>query len=211
MPLANTLLFTGSSQADLMEEALKFARALLGMKTSDLFIYKLEGKFHTIETMRSLIAEVNMAPFESPVKVFIIEDAERMLPPAANCLLKTLEEPTLHSYIVLLSTQPQQLLDTVVSRCRQTAFSSSSVAEKYKSEVQEIFQAVPKGHAAVQKLLVNLDAIDDPNCLLSQILHMAPRTEENLRLVESSRVALDHNIKLRTVLERLFLALAIKS
>lgn len=90
----------------------------------DIHIYYPEGKSsqHPISAMRQLIDEVGMPPFEAPCKVFIVHDAEKMLPSSSNALLKTLEEPPSDTYIFLISSDPDKLLPTIVSRCRKIPF-----------------------------------------------------------------------------------------
>ena len=51
-------------------------------------------------------------------KTVLIPQAQTMTESAANALLKTLEEPSQHSHIVLLSSDPERLLPTIISRCR---------------------------------------------------------------------------------------------
>jgi len=51
-------------------------------------------------------------------QVVVIEDADKMTISAANALLKTLEEPTNNSFIILLVNDEQRLLPTIISRCR---------------------------------------------------------------------------------------------
>lgn len=77
---------------------------------------------HSIEKIRFLIEEVYKPPFESNAKVFVIHDAERMLPSSANALLKTLEEPSSDTTIILLASSKEALLPTIVSRCKIFAF-----------------------------------------------------------------------------------------
>jgi len=90
----------------------------------DLTIIRPQGKLgmHSIEAIRNLGVEAQQAPFEAPAKVFIIHDAEKMLPTSANALLKTFEEPATTTVIILLSSVPEQLLPTILSRCRKIAF-----------------------------------------------------------------------------------------
>lgn len=90
----------------------------------DLKIYRPEKKIgvHSIDTMRQFSADVYLAPYEAKHKVFIIYDADRMLPTSANALLKTFEEPSWDSVIILISSKPETLLDTVQSRCRTIHF-----------------------------------------------------------------------------------------
>lgn len=90
----------------------------------DLRIYRPEGKIgmHGIDSMREFHRDVYLAPLEAEHKVFIIHDADRMLSTSANALLKTFEEPADDSVIILLSCAPENLLPTVVSRCRRVYF-----------------------------------------------------------------------------------------
>lgn len=72
-----------------------------------------------IDTIRRVEADISLKPFEGRRKVFIIPDAQTMNPEAANCLLKTLEEPPPHAVLVLTATDARLLLPTIVSRCQR--------------------------------------------------------------------------------------------
>lgn len=73
-----------------------------------------------IDTVREFLQKnCNLPPYEGKAKVYIIDDAELMSVEAANCILKTLEEPPSHVVIILLTTQENLLLPTVVSRCQR--------------------------------------------------------------------------------------------
>ena len=129
----NTLLFFGPDGVGKGLFARAFASLLLNAVESsklshgnhpDLHIYQPEGKsgMHSIEAMRQLIDEVVLPPFEAPAKVFILHDAERMLPSSSNALLKTFEEPSGGTYIILLTSDLNAMLPTIVSRCRKISF-----------------------------------------------------------------------------------------
>lgn len=78
-----------------------------------------EGPIIAVDVVReSVIPEANRSPFEGQYQIFIIEEAEKMNPAAQNALLKTLEEPQAHTVFVLISDRPEELLETVHSRCR---------------------------------------------------------------------------------------------
>jgi DNA polymerase-3 subunit delta' len=78
-----------------------------------------EGPLIPVATIREqVIPEAYRSPFEGRRKVFVIEEAERMNPEAQNALLKTLEEPQPDTVFILISDRPEELLDTVRSRCR---------------------------------------------------------------------------------------------
>jgi DNA polymerase-3 subunit delta' len=70
-----------------------------------------------IKHVRALTEWVQLSSHRRVAKVAIIAPADRMNPPAANALLKTLEEPPSATYLILVSHQPGRLLPTIVSRC----------------------------------------------------------------------------------------------
>lgn len=71
----------------------------------------------TIEQVRELERELRMRSLRGGVKIGVIFDADRLVEAAANAFLKTLEEPPASSHLLLVSGQPEQLLETILSRC----------------------------------------------------------------------------------------------
>lgn len=71
-----------------------------------------------IDQIRTVVREASLSPVEGRYKVFIINSFERATINAANALLKTLEEPSATTRIILISHQPSGLLDTIISRCQ---------------------------------------------------------------------------------------------
>ncbi len=71
-----------------------------------------------VEPIRDVIREAQRAPIEAPYKVFILCEFDRATAAAANALLKTLEEPTATTRLLLTSSRPAGLLPTIVSRCQ---------------------------------------------------------------------------------------------
>jgi len=80
----------------------------------------------TVEQMRDLMREIQLKPTEAEYKVAIITAADRLNPQAANAFLKTLEEPPAKSVLILLTTAPQRILETVRSRCLRLNFSGEA-------------------------------------------------------------------------------------
>ncbi len=72
-----------------------------------------------IDQVRALQHDAGLHPYWGKRRVFIIEDSQRLSTEAANCLLKTLEEPPPACIIVLLTTDERALPPTVISRCRR--------------------------------------------------------------------------------------------
>lgn len=75
-----------------------------------------------VDAIRDLEKEANYRPYEAKARFFIIEDADKMNDAASNALLKTLEEPPPTSYIFLITSRPDSLLQTIRSRCQVVRF-----------------------------------------------------------------------------------------
>ena len=75
-----------------------------------------------IDQVRKVQRELSLRPLEATKKVCLIDNAEAMNPSAANALLKTLEEPSGDSLLILLTAHPEGLLPTIRSRCQNLAF-----------------------------------------------------------------------------------------
>jgi DNA polymerase-3 subunit delta' len=111
----------------------KLAAALL-REDSDPFahpdVHAIEPQMKTrvigADAMRELLGKLQMRSLRGGAKIAVIVDADRLNDAAANGLLRTLEEPPGPTYFFLTSTQPEQILTTILSRCieiplRQTA------------------------------------------------------------------------------------------
>ncbi len=83
-----------------------------------------------IDQIRELKHIAYLRPMaEKKKRVFIVDDADLMSEPAANSILKVLEEPPLFSHIILVTSHPEILLPTIVSRCRVLNFLPVSIDE----------------------------------------------------------------------------------
>ena len=88
-----------------------------------------------VDAIRALAEEANYRPYEGRARVFIIDDAEKLgltQKAAANALLKTLEEPASTTHLILITSRPSALLQTIHSRCQKLRFSGvpeSEIAE----------------------------------------------------------------------------------
>jgi DNA polymerase-3 subunit delta' len=85
-----------------------------------------EGKIISIDQIRELSEFLGLKSHYGSGQVAIIHPAEKMNKFAANSLLKTLEEPTSASLIILVTSQPSALLPTIRSRCQQVPFQQPS-------------------------------------------------------------------------------------
>jgi DNA polymerase III subunit delta' len=88
----------------------------------DIRLVEPEKTTISIEQVRSLIDEIAFQPLEARYRVVILDPAEQMRLEAHNSLLKTLEEPVSRTIIILVTTNPYMLLETIRSRARILQF-----------------------------------------------------------------------------------------
>ena len=89
----------------------------------DLVWLAPQGTQHLVEEVRgSVITAAAYRPFEGERRVFVIEAADAMADESQNALLKTLEEPAAYVHLILITSEPAALLETVRSRCQAVRF-----------------------------------------------------------------------------------------
>jgi DNA polymerase-3 subunit delta' len=95
----------------------------------DVLFLEPEGPSQLIkvEAIRQMQRDLAFRPYEGRHRVCILTTADRMAPEISNTLLKTLEEPPLHTVIILLSNSARAILPTILSRCQQIRFHPLSV------------------------------------------------------------------------------------
>ena len=134
--VAHAYLLTGPPQIGKRSLALDFAQALNCLNEEkpcgqclacskiahgnhpDVQVIEGEGGTIKIDQMRTLRREAALFPLEGRWKIYIIRQMEQATTEAANCLLKTLEEPPPHVVLMLTASEAEALLPTIVSRCQ---------------------------------------------------------------------------------------------
>jgi DNA polymerase III delta prime subunit len=197
--LSQSLLLSGGS----LDDARTLCRAILGSSHHkkidkdihpDLHFYAPEGKahLHTMASMQKMVREMSLPPFEAKAKVFIISEAEKMLPSSSNALLKTLEEPIDNSYFLLLTDQPELLLPTILSRLQPLSFPRSEIVPVDMSPYLALAQ---KGEW--DALLEALPALEEENP--DAVLHGLLSAIQDPKAIDDAKTALAHNLKPQTI------------
>lgn len=140
-------LFTGPDGVGKRTAAIEFAKALNceqgdgdacdacasckkidSMNHPDVFVARPEGASFSIKigTIREIIYQASLKPYEGKKRIFIINDAEAMTEEAQNAFLKLLEEPPLNHIFILTGSNMAGFLPTVLSRCKALKFYSLS-------------------------------------------------------------------------------------
>ncbi len=97
-------------------------RKVIHSNHPDFHLLEPDGALIKIEQIRELQKDLSYRPLEAPRKFCIIDGADKMNPAAGNALLKTLEEPQGDALLILLTSHPEGVLDTIHSRCQSLPF-----------------------------------------------------------------------------------------
>ncbi len=120
-----------------------------------------------IDEVREVQHQANLKPYEGSHRVFIVDGAEHMSEPAANALLKTLEEPPEQVVIMLLTSEEDALLATVRSRCRRLELRPMAVPRVARFLVERHSTEQPRAdrlaRLSMGRLGWALSALDDPS------------------------------------------------
>jgi DNA polymerase III subunit delta' len=105
-----------------------------------------------IEQIRGLLQTVYLKPTIAPFKVGVIVEADRLNAQAANAFLKTLEEPPGDSILILLTVEPQRILETILSRCLRLNLSGEAprhMAPDYVQWLRGFSEAVAQSQTSL--------------------------------------------------------------
>lgn len=138
--ILHSYLFSGIDGIGKKEFAKEFAKLLLCKNSNECELFKNnnhpdykiineDSEVIKIEQIRDLINKIIEKPINSQKKVYIINDCHKMTVEAQNCLLKTLEEPPEFAILILITSNENLLLNTIISRCMKINFNCISSEE----------------------------------------------------------------------------------
>ena len=123
--IAHAYLFSGSRGTGKTSVARILAKEI---KCSSNDLYEIDAASNRgIDDIRELREAVMILPFDSPYKVYIIDEVHMLTKEAFNALLKTLEEPPKYVIFMLATTEIEKLPDTIISRCQTFLFKKPSL------------------------------------------------------------------------------------
>lgn len=97
---------------------------------SSMDVLEIDGASHnSVDHIRELVGHVHYLPSFGKYKITIIDEVHMLSSNAFNALLKTLEAPPSHVVFMFATTEPEKLLDTVISRCQRFDFRKISLDE----------------------------------------------------------------------------------
>ena len=121
MALANSFAMALQCEEHTVEGCMKChscQQALSGNQPDIIYLQHEKPSTISVDDIRTQINnDIGIKPYASPYKIYIISEAEKMSQQAMNALLKTIEEPPAYAVVLLLTSNADALLPTILSRC----------------------------------------------------------------------------------------------
>ncbi len=217
---SHAYLFCGPDPESKKALAIEFAEKILGEQGSkispDLIVVDQEKL--KIEDIRGLISDLSLKPYQNSHKVAIINAFENITEEGANSVLKTLEEPSPSTIIILLVRNKLAVLPTIASRCQVIYFSAKNVVAGIKTE-SDVFLQQLAGKSKADRLVSIRDFADKDTAELLVIFESWIVAQRGLMLAGNAHLYLNlqslldslyglkQNLNKKLVLEKLFLNL----
>ena len=152
-----------------------------------------DGQFIKIAQTRELSLEAQFRPYEGRHRVIIVDEADRLRIEASNSILKTLEEPPELSLIVLVTSKPYALLETIRSRCQRVNFGplTESELESYligiarTSDKARLLARLARGSIGTA-LAIDLDEYLDKRRVMMELLDAYFVQRDTVRLIKAA-------------------------
>jgi len=216
--LAHAYVFAGPSGVGKRQIAMKLAEQLLESGIKDFHPDFLEINSDNgikIEQIRDLIYKLSLKPYQSKNKVALINEADEMTVEAANALLKSLEEPKSFTYLFLITTNPNRLPKTILSRCQKLTFGplGNNKAEETGDQYLTFRNAETVDRLIAASEIAELETGEIKNLLDSWLVEMQKELRisatkglaKKISVVLFSRKMLDQNVNSKLLLTNLML------
>lgn len=138
-----------------------------------------------VDDIRTQINDTIMVrPYSSYYKVYLVDEAEKMTQQAQNALLKTIEEPPSYAVIILLTTNQESFLPTILSRCVQLKLKplQDFVVKSYLEESFQVPEAEADIYAAFSRgnlgKAISIASSEDFKRMWEEVLHLLKHVKE---------------------------------
>src|SRR4051812_15277812 len=172
-------------------------RIARGVHPDVLFVTPGDSGAIKIDQVRDVVDRAQYRPFEGRRRVVVIDEADALVQPAQNALLKTLEEPTPSSVFILVTARPDMLLPTVLSRCPQLRFRPLSITDiatalmaRGRTEAEARAVAATADGSLGQALQTSAGDLVESRDVAHRVLMQAAANDDPARRIEAAKALL---------------------
>jgi DNA polymerase III subunit delta' len=160
----------------------------------DVETIKADGQVIKIHQMREMSNKAQFRPYEGRHRVLILDDAERLNQSSANSILKVLEEPPETTLLVLLTSKPYALLETIRSRCLMLSFApltseelESHLKANFKRPAEETQMIARLARGSIGRALeIDLGEYREKRAMLIDLIESLALKRDTLKLMEAA-------------------------
>jgi DNA polymerase-3 subunit delta' len=160
----------------------------------DVETISADGQFIKIGQMREMTEKAQYRPYDGRRRVYILDEADRLNPQAANSILKVLEEPPETTLLLLITSKPYALLETIRSRCQMLSFAPLTAEElesylkaNYKRPVEETRMLARLARGSIGRALeIDLGVYREQRGLMMEIIESLAITRDTLKLMSAA-------------------------
>ena len=153
-----------------------------------------DGQFIKIGQMREMSEKAQYRPYDGRRRVYIIDEADRLNQQAANSILKVLEEPPDTTLLVLVTSKPYALLETIRSRCQILSFApltdkelESYLKANYKRPVEDTRMLARLARGSIGRALeIDLGVYREQRSGMLEIIESLALTRDTLKLMSAA-------------------------
>ncbi len=211
--MLSSILIFGPDPEIRLQEIRKIVTSLQNFDENSPDFYLLDQKTAIgIDQIRDIQHYVQFKPLKDEYKIIVIENADLLTHEAQNAFLKTLEEPPDHVLIILSTARRNQLLPTVISRCRQITLSRKEPMVFDRKEFEEYLPIILNGSIG-EKFMLAEKMGKDRETVMDFLEKLSLIAGENLtinminlcRNIMRTRKYIEANVNPRFALENFFL------
>ncbi len=203
-------LLCENSQADPCRQCHACKQVLSGNHPDLIRVtHEKPGSIGVDDVRRQINDTIQIRPYSSSHKIYIVDEAEKMTVQAQNALLKTIEEPPAYAVILLLTTNAEAFLPTILSRCVQLKLKPlpDAAVKEYLTGTMEVSQSQAEIYAAFARgnlgKAIHLASSEDFKLMYDEILGLLKNLKKSdiSQLLEYIRSMKDHNLNVRDCLD----------
>jgi DNA polymerase-3 subunit delta' len=150
-----------------------------------------DGQFIKIGQMREMTEKAQYRPYDGRRRVYIIDEADRLNQQAANSILKVLEEPPETTLLLLVTSKPYALLETIRSRCQMLSFAPLTAGElesylkaNYKRPAEETRMLARLARGSIGRALeIDLGVYREQRGFMMGIIESLAITRDTIKLM----------------------------